>query len=193
MSMDVIFDKFPVLNSENLILKKIEKEDAKNLFTIYDNDNVFKYCGIIPKHNITTVTKMIDHFERDYNKKSRVKMGIFLKNENDKLVGIIETMGFSKKVNMVTIGYFLAEEYWKKGIASEAVEVLIKFLFENAEINRIQAEVMTKNEASKNVLLKNGFIKEGLIRQGNFWPGRGIVDIEVYGILKEDYEKVCFH
>ena len=53
------------------------------------------------------------------------------------MVGIIETMDFKKKINMVTIGYFLAEEYWGKGIASEVVSILIKFLFEKVNINRI--------------------------------------------------------
>lgn len=187
MNIEIIFGEFPVLESNNLILKKIEKEDVQEVFEIYNNDKVFEFCGILPKHNIETVSKMIGHFERDYNKKSRIKLGIFLKNENNKLIGIIEAMDFNQKVNMVTIGYFLAEEYWGKGIASEAVSILIKFLFENVDINRIQAEVMLANKASKRVLLKNGFIKEGLLRQAAFWSGRGIVDLEIFSILRRDY------
>ncbi|CAG7659144.1 Putative ribosomal N-acetyltransferase YdaF [Paenibacillus allorhizosphaerae] len=95
---------------------------------------------------------------------------------------------FNQKVNMVTIGYFLAESYWGKGIATKAVNVLVKFLFETVSVNRIQAEVMPLNENSKRVLLKNGFIKEGTIRQANVWAGKGIVDLEIYSILKEDYK-----
>ncbi|MDD7793160.1 GNAT family N-acetyltransferase [Clostridium sp. 'White wine YQ'] len=48
---------------------------------------------------------------------------------------------------------------------------------------------MLENSPSKKVLMKNGFLKEGTIRQGNFWPGKGIVDLEYYGLLKEDYLK----
>lgn len=187
MNVETIFGEFPVLESNNLILKKIEKEDVQEVFAIYNNDKVFEFCGILPKHNIENVGKMIGHFERDYNKKSRIKLGIFLKNENNKLIGIIEAMDFNQKVNMVTIGYFLAEEYWGKGIASEAVSILIKFLFKNVDINRIQAEVMLANKASKRVLLKNGFTKEGLLRQAAFWSGRGIVDLEIFSILRGDY------
>ncbi len=61
------------------------------------------------------------------------------------------------------------------------------FLFEEIDINRIQADVMPANEVSKIVLLKNGFIKEGLLRQAVLWSGKGVVDIEIYSILKEDY------
>lgn len=130
---------------------------------------------------------MIEHFERDFKKKSRIKWGIFEASQSEKLMGIIEAMDFNQKVNMVTIGYYLAEDFWGKGIATKAVEMVVNYFLEEVQVNRIQAEVMPLNEPSKKVLLKNGFIKEGLLRQATFWSGKGIVDLEIYGLLKEDY------
>lgn len=127
---------------------------------------------------------MISHFERDYYKKTRVKWGIFI---NEELVGIIEAFDFNQKVNMVTIGYYLAEAFWGRGIATEAVKLLVEFLFLKADVNRIQAEVMPQNEYSKKVLLKNDFVKEGLLRQATVWTGKGIVDLEIYSLLKMEY------
>ncbi|MBX7001026.1 N-acetyltransferase [Bacillus aerophilus] len=187
MKIESLFGTFPVVASKNLLLKRVEERHLPELFSIYDNDTVFQYCGIIPKHNLQTVKKMIGHFERDYTKKSRVKWGIFQKDNPHTLVGIIETMDINQKVNAVTIGYFFAEEHWGKGIATEAVSTLVKFLFEEIDINRIQAEVMPANEVSKKVLLKNGFIKEGLLRQAVLWSGKGVVDVEIYSMLKVDY------
>ncbi|MEH7460079.1 alanine acetyltransferase [Bacillus pseudomycoides] len=187
MNIEMAFGDFPVLESVNLVLRKIEEIHLQEVYSIYDNNKVFEYCGIIPKHNLQTVRKMIGHFDRDYHKKSRIKWGIFQKNQSDKLVGIIESMDFNQKVNMVSIGYFLAEEYWGKGIATESVRMLVKFLFEEVNVNRIQAEVMPVNEVSKKVLVKNGFMKEGLLRQASLWSGKGVIDLEIYGILKEDY------
>ncbi|PEF73475.1 GNAT family N-acetyltransferase [Bacillus pseudomycoides] len=187
MNIEMVFGDFPVLESVNLVLRKIEEVHLQELYSIYDNDKVFEYCGIIPKHNLQTVRKMIGHFDRDYHKKSKIKWGIFQKNQSDKLVGIIESMDFNQKVNMVSIGYFLAEDYWGKGIATESVRMVVKFLFEEVNVNRIQAEVMPVNEVSKKVLLKNGFIKEGVLRQASLWSGKGVIDLEIYGILKEDY------
>ncbi|MNC37099.1 putative ribosomal N-acetyltransferase YdaF [compost metagenome] len=132
---------------------------------------------------------MIGHFERDYNKRSRVKWGIFYNSQPDRLMGIIEALDFNQKVNVVTIGYFLSESQWGKGIATETVNLLLNFLFMSVNVNRIQAEVMPLNENSKKVLLKNGFIKEGTLRQATLWSGKGIIDIEIYSILKEDYIK----
>lgn len=176
-----------MLESDDLLLGQIDARHLADVFAIYDNDRVFEYCGIIPKHNIDTVRTMIGHFERDFAKKARVKWGIFTKEEPDRLVGIIEAMDFNQKVGMVTVGYFLAEPFWGKGIATKAVRVLVRYLFDMVNVNRIQAEVMPRNHESKNVLLKNGFMKEGTLRQAAIWSGKGIVDLEIYGMLKEEY------
>ncbi|MCU9614628.1 GNAT family N-acetyltransferase [Caldibacillus lycopersici] len=190
MNLETIFTDFPEMESTNLLLKKIELSNLDDVYSIFRNERVFTYCGIIPKKNIETVSKMIGHFERDYSKKTRIKWGIFLKAQSNKLIGIIEAMDFNQKVNMVTIGYFLAEDYWGHGIATESVQILVKFLFEKVQVNRIQAEVMPANVNSKKVLLKNGFIKEGLLRQASIWSGKGVIDLEIYGQLKADYEKL---
>jgi ribosomal-protein-alanine N-acetyltransferase len=190
MKDNILFDSFPILESENIVLKKVEETDLEELFSIYSNDNVFKYCGIIPKKNKETVKSMIGHFERDYNKKSRIKWGVYYKNDNMKLVGIIEVFDINQKINMVTIGYFLAEAYWGKGIATESLKILVRYLFENVEVNRIQAEVMPNNNESIKVLIKNGFIKEGTLRQASLWSGKGVVDLEVYGLLYQDYKNL---
>ncbi|GGG78715.1 GNAT family N-acetyltransferase [Paenibacillus radicis (ex Gao et al. 2016)] len=187
MIVEAVFVQFPILQSNVLLLKKIEDHHLDEVFEIYNNDTVFEYCGIIPKHNKDTVKNMIGHFERDYNKQSRVKWGIFVVAEPERLLGIIEAMDFNQKVNAVTIGYFLSEAQWGKGIATEALKILLQFLFDDVNVNRIQAEVMPANENSKKVLLKNGFIKEGTLRQSALWAGKGIVDLEIYSILEEDY------
>jgi len=187
LKLSHVFEQFPTLESEQLLLKKIEVSNLNEVFGIYSNDQVFEYCGIIPKHNKDTVKNMIGHFERDFTKGVRVKWGIFLKNNPYILLGIIEVMDFNQKVDMVTIGYFLAELYWGKGIAAQAIQLVVKYLFETAEVNRIQAEVMPFNERSKRVLLKNGFTKEGTLRQAHVWSGKGLVDLEIYSILAEEY------
>jgi len=188
MNKEALFTELPLLKSDRITLGKISDGQLDDVFDIYNNERVFEFCGIIPKHKKETVRKMIGHFERDFHKKSRVKWGIF-NNEDQKLMGIIEAQDFNQKVNMVTIGYFLAEAYWGKGFATESVKVLLEFLFKEVHINRIQAEVMPQNNHSKKVLLKNGFIKEGTLRQATLWSGKGIVDLEIYGLLKEEYEK----
>jgi len=186
MKLETVFNQFPQLTADDLVLNKIEVTNLEEVYEIYSNACVFEFCGIISKSNKETIKSMIGHFERDFNKKTRIKWGIF---SNDVLVGIIEAFDFNKKVDMVTVGYFLAEAYWGKGIASKALKMVVEFLFEKVQVNRIQAEVMPANEISKKVLLKNGFLKEGTLRQATLWSGKGIVDLEIYGLLKEEFVK----
>ncbi|MCJ8014323.1 GNAT family N-acetyltransferase [Paenibacillus sp. KQZ6P-2] len=186
MNFEVVYGLFPVLESETIFLKRIEEKHLDEVFEIYDNENVFTYCGIIPKHNKDTVKKMIGHFERDFLKRARIKWGIFAVQEPDRLLGIIEAFDFNQKVNSLSVGYFLAEQHYGKGIATAALRLLTGFLLDEVNVNRIQAEVMPPNEASKRVLLKNGFTKEGLLRQSAVWSGKGTVDLEIYSLLKVD-------
>lgn len=188
MNLDAVFGQFPILKSDTLTLKKVEEHHLEEVYDIYSNDTVFEYCGIIPKYNKATVKNMIGHFERDFNKRSRIKWGIFTNVDSERVVGIMEVFDFNQKVNMATIGYFLAESQWGQGIAADATRIVVKFLFEDVGVNRIQAEVMPVNERSKRVLLKNGFIKEGTLRQASHWSGKGIVDLEIYGLLQEEYK-----
>ncbi|MCI1613425.1 MULTISPECIES: GNAT family N-acetyltransferase [Heyndrickxia] len=188
MNIEKIFNEFPILIADEISLLKIEEDHLDDVFAIYNNEQVFEFCGIIPKHNKATVKKMISHFERDFNNKKRIKWGIVTRSEY-KLVGIVEAFDFNQKINMVTIGYYLAEDYWGKGIASAAVSKVVEFLFNEVDVNRIQADVMPLNDASKKVLLKNGFLKEGLLREATIWSGKGIIDIEIYSILKRNYHK----
>ncbi|MBN2619211.1 MAG: hypothetical protein JXR64_12940, partial [Spirochaetales bacterium] len=62
MNTELLFRELSVLKSEKIYLGEITAVDIDELFEIYNNDNVFKYCGIFPKHNKDTVSKMVAHF-----------------------------------------------------------------------------------------------------------------------------------
>lgn len=111
MNTEPLFNTFPTLHNDSIELGKIEPAHLDDLYVIYSNDRVFDYCGIIPKHNKDTVNKMIGHFERDYNKKARVKWGIFTPGSPQKLVGVAELYDINAKVNMTTIGYYSVEQF----------------------------------------------------------------------------------
>lgn len=62
------------------------------------------------------------------------------------------------------IGYILLQEYWSKGIMSEAVKQICKIAFETLDLIRITGYVFEKNIASKKVLEKNDFALEGIMK-----------------------------
>ncbi|MBN2626162.1 MAG: GNAT family N-acetyltransferase [Spirochaetales bacterium] len=185
MSIEDLYKEYPHLNSERLTLKKIEESDIDDMFEIYSNDNLFLYRPGKVRKNKETVKNMIGHFLRDFNKQKMIFLGIYLKN--GKLIGIGEIFDHNRRVNSITVGYTLNEEYWGCGYATEATKAMISFLFERVGINRIQAFVMPENIKSKEVLLRGGFQKEGTIREGDFWKDVGVIDLELYSILRGEY------
>ena len=53
--------------------------------------------------------------------------------------------------------FTLDSSCWGKGMASEAVSILLKYLLEETHIEIIAASTMVENRASAKVLKKNGF------------------------------------
>jgi [ribosomal protein S5]-alanine N-acetyltransferase len=83
------------------------------------------------------------------------------------------------------LGYWLGEEYWGRGIATESVKQIIAFSFKNFDINRLYASVFDWNLSSVRVLEKNNFKLEGILRKSIFKNGV-YADELVYGLLRED-------
>jgi ribosomal-protein-alanine N-acetyltransferase len=88
------------------------------------------------------------------------------------------------------IGYELYEDKWKeKGLMKEALVPIINFGFEEMKLNRIEAFVGPKNEASMKLVKKFGFKHEGVMRQHYNYNGT-LEDSLVFGLLREEYEQM---
>ncbi len=80
------------------------------------------------------------------------------------------------------LGYYIAEEYWGKGIMTEAVNQLCDYVFTHADIIRIYAEQFAYNIASCRVLEKAGFECEGTLRSNAVKNGR-VLNTKMYSKL----------
>ena len=90
------------------------------------------------------------------------------------------------------LGYYIAEEYWGKGIMTEAVKQICEYVFANSDIIRIYAEPFAYNIASCRVLEKVGFQYEGTLRSNAVKNGK-VIDMEMYSLLKEECEwRFCY-
>lgn len=83
------------------------------------------------------------------------------------------------------LGYYIAEEYWGKGMMTEAVNQLCDYVFTHTDIIRIYAEPFAYNIASCRVLEKAGFKCEGTLRSNAVKNGKAL-DMKIYAKLKTD-------
>ena len=82
------------------------------------------------------------------------------------------------------LGYYLAEEYWGRGIMTGAVRELCEKLFAETDILRIFAEPFAYNTGSRRVLEKSGFQLEGILKCNAFKNGQ-IQEMAMYALTKE--------
>lgn len=83
------------------------------------------------------------------------------------------------------LGYYIAEEYWGRGIMTEAVMQICQYVFGRSDILRIYAEPFARNAASCRVLEKAGFQYEGTLRSNAVKNGE-VVDMRMYSLLKTE-------
>ena len=105
--------------------------------------------------------------------------------ENLKLIGAIG-LHLDLANRKAEIGYWLGKSFWNKGYVSEALQKVLKFGFEELNLNKIYASHFLHNPASGKVLEKNGFVYEGTLCQEIF-KNNQFLDIKRYGFLKENF------
>ncbi|QJD95879.1 GNAT family N-acetyltransferase [Mucilaginibacter robiniae] len=81
------------------------------------------------------------------------------------------------------LGYWLGEEYWGRGIVTEATRLLTAYAFDTLEAICVQARVLSKNPASMRVLEKAGYVKQGVLQHSVVKAGK-ILDEHLYAIWK---------
>lgn len=101
------------------------------------------------------------------------------------LVGAVG-LHFYKADYLAELGYWVGKPYWNHGYCSEAAKEVVRFGFEQMNLNRIQARHMVKNPASGRVMEKIGMKKEGILRQSLFRWGK-FEDVAMYSVLKKEF------
>ena len=121
-----------------------------------------------------------------------------LKRENDR-VFVIETeegkpignMGLHNidwKNRKAVLGIFIGEkDYWGKGYGTDAIKTLLRFAFEELNLNRVELRVFEFNTRAIRCYEKCGFVTEGRLRQSLFRNGR-YHDELVMAVLREEWK-----
>ena len=102
---------------------------------------------------------------------------------------VVGSIGIFRQGNIhrqtAELGYYIAEEYWGKGIMTEAVKQICEYVFDKSDIIRIYAEPFSYNVASCRVLEKAGFQYEGTLRSNAVKNGK-VIDMKMYSLLKKE-------
>jgi len=106
----------------------------------------------------------------------------------DGVAGSVSLKNISHSMRYAEIGYGIAGHCQGRGIATAAVNLLVRKCFRESPLRKLVAYVHDRNAASCRVLEKTGFIREGLLREHYIINGVPENEI-VFGLLRHEWEK----
>ncbi|WP_097025959.1 GNAT family N-acetyltransferase [Clostridium peptidivorans] len=157
----------------NKVCLRAYKEEDIKIATGFVNDKELK------KFLVTTIPFPMSLWEEEAWIRSQTG------NENGEYNFAIEHLETNKyiggcgiqKVNWIsrvaTVGIMIGDkDYWGKGYGTDAMKVLMQFIFKNMNINKIRLSTFSFNERAKKSYEKCGFKVEGVLKDEIFKEGK---------------------
>jgi [ribosomal protein S5]-alanine N-acetyltransferase len=168
------------ISKDNLLrLVKYSEKHIEGLIIHLNNVNISKWL-FLPADPYTKedAKKWLQFCKESDEKKDNYMFAIEV---DDVLAGGI---GLHKKMeHCFDVGYWIAEEHWGKGYATEALNTITNLALNELKIDRIQAYVFEGNTASEKVLEKCGYEFEGFLRKSHK-KGDKFFNSKLYAIIK---------
>ncbi len=173
------------LEGNKIYLRDFTRADIPVWFDWFNDPDVTEHMnkGIYP--NSESAQK--EYFAHISRSKNDIQLAIILK-ENDLLVGIIGIHKIDWLHRRGDISVFIGDKtQWGKGIATEAISLVIKHAFTKLNLRKITAGMWSSNAGCKRCFEKSGFALEGTLRKQFFYKG-SYVDEYRMGLFREDWE-----
>ncbi|WP_395044969.1 GNAT family N-acetyltransferase [Flavobacterium sp.] len=185
--LTINFHPFKNLETNRLLLRRVSVNDVAEVLKLRSDKETMKY---IPRPLVTSQEEALEHInmiEDKIESNVGINWAITIKG-NPKLIGIIGHYRIQPENHRCEIGYMILKEYWGKGIVTEAIEVVLKYGFEDLNMHSIEAVIDPDNIASEKVLIKNGFVKEAHFIENELYDEK-FLDTAIYSILKRNFKK----
>lgn len=176
---------FPQLGTTRVRLIGLQRVDVSQIVLKAGNKKIADTIINLPHpYEDSDAIHWIDLAFQHFEEGKGVVFAIRMKS-NDELIGGI-SLTIERKSNRAELGYWIAEHYWNQGLATEAVEAIIRFGFESLQLNKITSSHFAINPASGKVMTKNGMLKEGELIEQVLKDGQ-YHTLLVYGLTRAQY------
>jgi [ribosomal protein S5]-alanine N-acetyltransferase len=184
MGFKEAFAEFPVLETNNLLLRQLTEEDAEDFYAVWADPGMQKGFDARGFRDISGAQKHLRVKRNAFKRKQVLTWGISIKGR----FGIVGAClyGAFEQQSIADLSYYLASSHWGKGIMSEALGAVVPFGQQVMELHRIQAFIRPDNIGSIRVAEKSGLVREGVLRRYHHSPHTGWVDKAVYAQVVQD-------
>jgi len=166
-----------LLEGHHVNLRIMEKED---LPVLQEWDNNPEFMGEYEPFKQETRTEL----ERTYDSLKDAQWFFVEKKDRTRIGYAAHFLAAGE----TELGYFIVPSERRKGYVTEAIEIMVDYLFLSKNIVRIQAKADPENTASWKALEKAGFKREGILRKTFFCRGKWRDDC-IYSILREEWKE----
>jgi RimJ/RimL family protein N-acetyltransferase len=175
-----------LLEGKNVNLRVVERDDTDFMVDCFNNIDFWGEYDPIAEQK--SKTERMKQFDNPSNWAILTERKRFIIQKRDATrIGFISHWT-AQPSRMVEIGYHILPSERGKGYGTEAVQLMIDYLFLSQNIFRIQAITNVRNNASQKVLEKAGFKIEGTIRKSAFVRGV-MTNAYLYSILREEWKE----
>jgi len=150
---------FPTLESDRLILRRLQTNDQNEIFRLRSEPGINKYLDRSPAKSIQDAIDFIHRIKKENKDKNWIYWAITLKNE-DNLIGTICLWNILEDDKVAEIGFELLPEYQNKGMMMESLTCVLKYGFENLNLHKVLAVIHPENSKSINLLENFHFVQD---------------------------------
>ena len=177
--------RLPVLEGARLRLRAFRDDDADALFTIYSDPRVMRYWSFAAWTERRQAEEKLALIARQV-RETDIHPWAIADGQDDGLIGGVTLFAIDRTNRRGEIGYNLHPDRQGKGLANEAVRLALVYAFDELGLERIEADIDPRNDASCRFVEKLGFVREGLLRR-RWRVADEVCDTALYGLLREEY------
>lgn len=169
---------------ERIFFRPIELEDEALLRRWINDPAVWRTLCIRPPVNAVREREWIETLSKD---PTQTVFGLVVK-EDQRLIGTVGLVHIQAAERSADLGISIGEvAYWERGYGREAVELMVRYGFEELNLNRIGLQVYSDNWRAIRCYQKAGFVHEGCLTQAAYRNGR-YQDVYLFAMLREQWE-----
>lgn len=151
------------MSSDQVILRSFNSSDIDALSELLNNKKIWDQLRDYLPHPYSRK----DAEQYINNKAGEKPILTFAVETNNKLVGNISLKPQDDiHRHSAELGYWIGEPYWGNGYATQAIQNIVTYGFQEINLARIFATVMENNQGSMKALTKSGFQLEGISKKG---------------------------
>lgn len=173
-----------ILVDDSVYLDEPSKRDKDNLIKFLSDREIYNNTLRLPFPYTPKDADWWFRFVKENKKRSGLNLNFAIRTKDKQLIGGISYhMKYGLTSHKDEIGYWLARDYWNKGIMSRVVSSFCQYGFDSLHLRRIEATVFEHNLSSCRVLEKCGFLYEGTLKKYYIKDGN-LIDVRLYAITK---------